>query len=292
MLFDIKGKNAIVTGASRGIGYGIAEGFAEAGANLICICRSMPEEVLEEFRSFGVRAEAYSFDLSEPEKIPALVEKILSDWERIDILVNNAGAQRRNNCADFTDEDWDFVMNVNAKSVFVLCREVGRHMVQRGSGKIVNFASLLSFQGGYRVPAYSASKGAVMQFTKTFANEWAKLGGQRQLHRAGVYRYGDERGSGQRSRAQRADYYPHPRGPLGAPGRPGRRGDFPLQFRFGLCSRHNSDRGRRLDGALNSVFPAQSGVSAESRFLFPGFPPRQIAFDARAFFRYDNSVVK
>ena len=176
MLFDIKGKNAIVTGASRGIGYGIAKGFAEAGANLICICRSMPEDVLEEFRSFGVRAEAYSFDLSEPEKIPALVEKILQDWGRIDILVNNAGAQRRNNCADFTDEDWDFVMNVNAKSVFVLCREVGRHMVQRGSGKIVNFASLLSFQGGYRVPAYSASKGAVMQFTKTFANEWAKLG--------------------------------------------------------------------------------------------------------------------
>lgn len=176
MLFDIKGKNAIVTGASRGIGYGIAKGFAEAGANLICICRSMPEDVLEEFRSFGVRAEAYSFDLSEPEKIPALVEKILADWGRIDILVNNAGAQRRNNCADFTDEDWDFVMNVNAKSVFVLCREVGRHMVQRGSGKIVNFASLLSFQGGYRVPAYSASKGAVMQFTKTFANEWAKLG--------------------------------------------------------------------------------------------------------------------
>ncbi|HWQ05764.1 MAG TPA: glucose 1-dehydrogenase [Feifaniaceae bacterium] len=176
MLFDIKGKNAIVTGASRGIGYGIAKGFAEAGANLICICRSMPEDVLEEFRSFGVRAEAYSFDLSEPEKIPALVEKILQDWGRIDILINNAGAQRRNNCADFTDEDWDFVMNVNAKSVFVLCREVGRHMVQRGSGKIVNFASLLSFQGGYRVPAYSASKGAVMQFTKTFANEWAKLG--------------------------------------------------------------------------------------------------------------------
>ena len=176
MLFDIKGKNAIVTGASRGIGYGIAKGFAEAGANLICICRSMPDDVLEEFRSFGVRAEAYSFDLSEPEKIPALVEKILADWGQIDILVNNAGAQRRNNCADFTDEDWDFVMNVNAKSVFVLCREVGRHMVQRGSGKIVNFASLLSFQGGYRVPAYSASKGAVMQFTKSLSNEWAKLG--------------------------------------------------------------------------------------------------------------------
>jgi len=176
MLFDIKGKNAIVTGASRGIGYSIAKGFAEAGANLILICRTMPEQVLKELRAYGVRAEAYSLDLSEPEKIPALVEKILLEWGQIDILVNNAGAQRRNNCADFTDEDWDFVMNVNAKSVFALCREVGRHMIARGSGKIVNFASLLSFQGGFRVPAYAASKGAVMQFTKTLSNEWAKLG--------------------------------------------------------------------------------------------------------------------
>lgn len=176
MLFDIKGKNAIITGASRGLGLGVAEGFAEAGANLILISRNMPQEILTKLRGYGVKVEAYSFDLSEPEKIPALIEQVLSEWGRIDILVNNAGAQRRNNSVDFTDEDWDFVLDVNAKSVFVLCREVGRHMIQNGYGKIINFASLLSYQGGFRVPAYAASKGAVMQFTKSLSNEWAKLG--------------------------------------------------------------------------------------------------------------------
>jgi 2-deoxy-D-gluconate 3-dehydrogenase len=176
MLFDIKGKNAIITGASRGLGLGVAEGFAEAGANLILISRNMPQEVLAKLHGYGVKIEAYSLDLAEPEKIPSLIEQILDEWGRIDILVNNAGAQRRNNCVDFTDEDWDFVLDVNAKSVFVMCREVGRHMIQNGYGKIINFASLLSFQGGFRIPAYAASKGAVMQFTKSLSNEWAKLG--------------------------------------------------------------------------------------------------------------------
>lgn len=175
-MFDIRGKNAIVTGASRGIGYSIAMGYAKAGANLILIARNTPESVLEEARSYGVRAEFYPYDFSDPSGIPALISNILDSWGRIDILVNNAGAQRRNNCADFTDEDWDFVTNVNEKSVFIMCREVGRHMLAAGGGKIVNLASLLAFQGGFRVPAYAASKGAVMQFSKTFANEWASQG--------------------------------------------------------------------------------------------------------------------
>lgn len=175
-LFDIQGKNAVVTGASKGIGLGVAEGFAQAGANLILISRTMPQEVLDRLSGYGVKVKAYSFDLAEPDKIPALVEQILSDWGHIDILVNNAGTQRRNDSVDFTDEDWDFVCTVNAKSVFVLCREVGRHMVRNGAGKIINFASLLSFQGGFRVPAYAASKGAVMQFTKSLSNEWARRG--------------------------------------------------------------------------------------------------------------------
>ena len=176
MLFDIKGKNAIVTGASQGLGLGVAEGFAQAGANLLRLSRHMPEEVLTRLRGYGVRVTYYPFDLSQPEKIPALVEEILAKEGRIDILVNNAGTQRRNDCVDFTDEDWDFVCTVNAKSVFIMCREVGRHMVRNGGGKIINFASLLSFQGGFRVPAYAASKGAVMQFTKSMSNEWAKYG--------------------------------------------------------------------------------------------------------------------
>lgn len=174
MLFDIRGKNALITGASRGLGLGIAEGYAQAGANLILISRHMPGEVLEKLRGYGVRAEAYAYDLSDPSGIPDLVGGILKQWGRIDILVNDAGAQRRNDSVDFTAEDWDFVCNVNAKSVFLLCREVGRHMIENGYGKIINFASLLSFQGGLRVPAYAASKGAVMQFTKSLSNEWAK----------------------------------------------------------------------------------------------------------------------
>ena len=176
MLFDTRGKNAIVPGASRGLGLGVAEGYAQAGANLILLSRHMPEDVLERLRGYGVSVIHYPVDLSQPEKIPALVEEIVQKVGRIDILVNNAGTQRRNDCVDFTDEDWDFVCTVNAKSVFVLCREVGRHMVSNCSGKIINFASLLSFQGGFRVPAYAASKGAVMQFTKSLANEWAKYG--------------------------------------------------------------------------------------------------------------------
>lgn len=176
MLFDISGKNAVITGASRGLGLGIAEGFAEAGANLILISRHMPEETLAHLRSFGTKVSSYGFDLARPEGIPALVGQILSEWGRIHILVNNAGTQRRNDSVDFTDEDWDFVCTVNQKSVFVLCREVGRHMVEAGGGKIINFASLLSFQGGLRVPAYAASKGAVMQFTKSLSNEWAAHG--------------------------------------------------------------------------------------------------------------------
>lgn len=175
MLFDIKGKNAVITGASRGIGLALAEGYAKAGANLILIARNMAQGDLQRLRGYGVRAESYPYDLSEPEGIPALVSTILTEWKRVDILVNNAGAQRRNNSVDFTDEDWDFVNNVNAKSVFILCREFGRHMIEHGGGKIINFASLLSFQGGLRVPAYAASKGAVMQFTKSLSNEWAKL---------------------------------------------------------------------------------------------------------------------
>lgn len=176
MLFDIKGKNAIVTGASRGLGLGVAEGFAQAGANLVVICRNMPPEALSRLQSYGVQVEVYAFDLSRPEGIPALVEEILGKWKRIDILVNNAGVQRRNDAVDFTDEDWDLVCTVNEKSVFIMCREVGRHMLQNGYGKIINFASLLSFQGGYRIPAYAASKGAVMQFSKSLSNEWAGRG--------------------------------------------------------------------------------------------------------------------
>lgn len=173
-LFDISGRRAVVTGANRGLGLGIAEGFAKAGADLILISRTMPDEILTRLRSYGTNVDNFHCDFSKPETIAPLVAQILTKYPRIDILVNVAGTQRRNACIDFTDEDWDFVHNVNEKSPFILCREFGRHMVANGYGKIINFASLLSYQGGLRVPAYAASKGAVMQFTKSLANEWAK----------------------------------------------------------------------------------------------------------------------
>ncbi len=176
MLFDISGRNAIITGASRGLGLSIAEGYARAGANLILISRHMPPEELERLKGYHTRVKAYEFDLSNTGQIPDLIRNILDEWGKIDILVNNAGTQRRSDSVNFSDEDWDYVCTVNEKSTFVMCREVGRHMVARRKGKIINFASLLAFQGGLRVPAYAASKGAVMQFSKSFANEWAAFG--------------------------------------------------------------------------------------------------------------------
>lgn len=176
MLFNIQGKTAIVTGASRGLGRAIAWGYARSGCNLVLISRTISEEDVQSLSALGVQVHAYSYDLSNSSGIPDLVKTILAECGRIDILVNNAGAQRRNDSVDFSEEDWDFVCNVNEKSVFFLCREVGRHMIANGGGKIINFASMLSFQGGLRIPAYAASKGAVMQFTKSLSNEWAAKG--------------------------------------------------------------------------------------------------------------------
>jgi Dehydrogenases with different specificities (related to short-chain alcohol dehydrogenases) len=175
-MFNISGKSAIVTGASRGLGAALAMGFAKSGVNLALISRSVPTDLIQELQEFDIEVRTYSFDFSQPSQIPELIEEIYHDFGSIDILVNNAGAQRRSDSVDFSEEDWDYVINVNQKSVFLMCREVGRRMVEARQGKIINMASLLSFQGGYRVPAYAASKGAVMQFTKSLANEWAKFG--------------------------------------------------------------------------------------------------------------------
>ncbi len=174
-LFSIEGKTAIITGASRGIGKAITQGYAEAGANVILVARNIDSQLLESLKNHGIDAKFYPYDFSDPSGIPSLIKTIIAENKKIDILVNCAGTQRRNDSIDFTDEDWDFVNNVNSKSVFIMCREIGKHMIENRYGKIINFASLLSFQGGYRVPAYAASKGAVLQFTKSLANEWASL---------------------------------------------------------------------------------------------------------------------
>ena len=177
-LFSLEGRVALVTGASRGIGKGIAVGLASAGANLALVARSESTliEAQEEIRALGVQAEIFPYDMSQTEGISDLVTAVSASYGRIDILVNNAGTTHRDAVVDFPEDRWDDVIRVNLKSVWLLSQQVGRSMVERGSGKIINIASLLSFSGGIRTAAYAASKGGIAQLTKALANEWASKG--------------------------------------------------------------------------------------------------------------------
>jgi 2-deoxy-D-gluconate 3-dehydrogenase len=177
-LFSLDGKTALVTGASRGIGRAIAIGFAQAGADLALVARSESRliEVQREIESIGCRCDVFPGDLRETAGMAGLNGQVIQAFGRIDILVNNAGTTHRDDAVDFPEERWDDVLAVNLKAVWLLCQQVGRGMVQRGEGKIINIASLLSFSGGIRAPAYAASKGGVAQLTKALANEWASKG--------------------------------------------------------------------------------------------------------------------
>ena len=177
-LFSLEGRVALVTGASRGIGKGIAVGLASAGANLALVARSESTliEAQKEIQALGVRAEIFPCDMNQTENIPDLVAAVSASYGQIDILVNNAGTTHRDAVVDFPEDRWDDVIRVNLKSVWLLSQQVGRAMVERGSGKIINIASLLSFSGGIRTAAYAASKGGVAQLTKALANEWASKG--------------------------------------------------------------------------------------------------------------------
>ena len=175
--FRLDGKAALVTGASAGLGAAVAVALAEAGADVACHGNSRsPEATCASVAHAGRRALPVVGDLSDKEVPRRLVEETLSEFGRLDILVNNAGIIRRTPAVDYSEEDWTAVIEVNLNAVFRLSQLAGRHMVERGSGKIVNVASLLSFQGGLTVPAYAASKGGVAQLTKALANEWASKG--------------------------------------------------------------------------------------------------------------------
>ncbi|HXR39595.1 MAG TPA: 2-dehydro-3-deoxy-D-gluconate 5-dehydrogenase KduD [Terracidiphilus sp.] len=177
--FRLPGKNALVTGSSRGMGAAIAVALAEAGANVaLHASRSVPAAVVQRVAETGVRHVALTADLSNPESAPGLIDQTIASLGSIDILVNNAGITRRAPAIDYTSADWDEVLATNLTSVFRLCQCAGRAMLAQGSGKIVNIASLLSFQGGVIVPAYAASKGGIAQLTKALANEWAAHGVQ------------------------------------------------------------------------------------------------------------------
>ncbi len=180
--FDLSGKVALVTGANTGIGQAIALALAEAGADVALAGRSRAEETLAGVRNLGRKGIIIEADLSSTEPVSAVIAQTLADLGGLDILVNNAGIIRRADAVDFTEADWDAVIDTNLKTLFFLSQAAARHMIGQGpdgqtrGGKIINIASMLSFQGGVRVPSYTASKSGVAGLTKALANEWAAKG--------------------------------------------------------------------------------------------------------------------
>lgn len=178
--FSLEGKTALVTGASRGLGQAAAIAIAEAGADVACVSSSAGgvSETAARIRELGRKSWEFAADLGNRDAVMNLVDEVTSKIGNIDILVNNAGTIRRTPAAQYSEADWDLVIRTNLDSVFFLSQAFGKKMIERGSGKIVNVASLLSFSGGITVPAYTASKHAVAGLTKALANEWAKSGVQ------------------------------------------------------------------------------------------------------------------
>jgi 2-deoxy-D-gluconate 3-dehydrogenase len=175
--FSLDGKVALVTGSGSGIGAAIAKGLAASGADVICHDRAgAAREISEQIRALGRRSVTVSADLSDRAAQDALVAEAVGAFGRIDILINNAGLIRRAPAVDYSDEDWELLLEVNLTAPFRLARRIGKLMIEQGGGRIVNVASLLAFQGGILVPAYAASKGGVAQLTKALANEWASKG--------------------------------------------------------------------------------------------------------------------
>lgn len=184
-LFDLTGKSAIVTGANTGLGQGMALALARAGADIALIGRSDPVETLEQLDKIGVKSHFIKTNLSQSDKAQEIITEAAAALGGLDILVNNAGTIKRNEAINFTVDDWDSVINVNLRSLFFYSQAFAKHLIAgkksgkrsgKKSGKIINIASMLSFQGGIRVPSYTASKSGVSGLTKALANEWATHG--------------------------------------------------------------------------------------------------------------------
>jgi len=173
--FDLKGKVAIITGCSGGLGQGMSVGLAEAGADIVGVNRSDDAHTKEMIENLGRKYLGIKADLISIEPVDMIVKKAVEEFGHVDILVNNAGIIRRDDSLEFSEKDWDDVMNVNIKTLFFLSQAVAKQMVEQESGgKIINIASMLSFQGGIRVPSYTASKSGIKGVTMLLANEWAK----------------------------------------------------------------------------------------------------------------------
>jgi 2-deoxy-D-gluconate 3-dehydrogenase len=178
-IFDLIGKVALVTGCKKGIGFAIAEGLAKAGADIIGVSATLELEnstIENKVKALGRKFYAYQCDFSDRSQLNAFIEKVSTEIEVIDILVNNAGTILRNPAVIHSDEFWDTVLEVNLSAQFVLTRALGAKMIEKGYGKVIFIASLLSFQGGINVPGYAAAKGGIASLTKALANEWAGKG--------------------------------------------------------------------------------------------------------------------
>ncbi|WP_394181959.1 2-dehydro-3-deoxy-D-gluconate 5-dehydrogenase KduD [Marinomonas posidonica] len=176
-MFDLSNKVAIVTGCNTGLGQGMALALAKAGADIVGVNRDDPSETIELMAATGRKFHSVTADMSKVDSVDLVIKEAVSAFGQVDILVNNAGIIRRNDAIDFSEKDWDDVMDVNIKSVFFMSQGFARQVIKQGSsGNIINIASMLSFQGGIRVPSYTASKSGVMGVTRLLANEWAKHG--------------------------------------------------------------------------------------------------------------------
>ena len=175
--FDLSGKVAIVTGCDTGLGQGMAVGLAQAGCDIVGINIVEPVDTIAKIEALGRKFLSLKADVSKIDELPHLVDQAVTTFGHVDILVNNAGIIRREDAIKFSEKDWDDVMNINVKSVFFMSQTVAKQFIAQGSGgKIINIASMLSYQGGIRVPSYTASKSGVMGITRLMANEWAKEG--------------------------------------------------------------------------------------------------------------------
>ena len=210
--FRLEGKTALVTGARRGIGRAMANGLAEAGADIIAVSANLEEtgsDIEKDITAIGRRYAGYRCDFSRREDVYRFVELVNENHPTVDILVNNAGTVLREPAESHPDEYWDKIIETNLNAQFVLSREIGKGMLERGQGKIIFTASLLTFQGGITVPGYAASKGGIGQLTKALANEWAGRGVQVNAIAPGLCAHGRHRSAAKRprpvSRYSRAD---------------------------------------------------------------------------------------
>jgi 2-dehydro-3-deoxy-D-gluconate 5-dehydrogenase len=176
-MFDLTGKVAIVTGCNTGLGQGMALALAKAGADVVGVNRDNPTQTIELMEKTGRQFHSVIADMSKMDSVDYVIQEAVSAFGKVDILVNNAGIIRRNDALDFTEKDWDDVMDLNIKAVFFMSQGFARQVIAQGTtGNIINIASMLSYQGGIRVPSYTASKSGVMGVTRLLANEWAKHG--------------------------------------------------------------------------------------------------------------------